>query len=85
MSVSTEQMSSLYEQQGYLSGVSVLDPAELRHAREAFAQLERKFGEYQSTVRCGLNPVFISFQFSCWKPMGCHLKCVFLLHEMVKL
>ncbi|XP_012686063.2 probable alpha-ketoglutarate-dependent hypophosphite dioxygenase [Clupea harengus] len=44
MSVSTEQMSSLYEQQGYLSGVSVLDPAELRHAREAFAQLERKFG-----------------------------------------
>ncbi|XP_076148973.1 putative alpha-ketoglutarate-dependent hypophosphite dioxygenase [Alosa pseudoharengus] len=44
MSVSVEQMSSLYEQQGYLSGVGVLDPTELRQAREAFAQLERKFG-----------------------------------------
>lgn len=44
MSVSLEQMSSLYEQQGYLTAVSVLDPTELREAREAFAQLERKFG-----------------------------------------
>lgn len=46
MSVSLEQMSSLYEQQGYLTAVSVLDPTELREAREAFAQLERKLGEY---------------------------------------
>ncbi|XP_063045548.1 probable alpha-ketoglutarate-dependent hypophosphite dioxygenase [Engraulis encrasicolus] len=42
--LSAEQMSSLYEEQGYLSGVAVLDNAELRQAREAFAQLERKFG-----------------------------------------
>ncbi|KAL2077576.1 hypothetical protein ACEWY4_027080 [Coilia grayii] len=44
MSMSAEQMSSGYKQLGYLSGVGVLDSTELRQAREAFAQLERKFG-----------------------------------------
>ncbi|XP_028816271.1 uncharacterized protein LOC114768253 [Denticeps clupeoides] len=44
MSSSAAEMSSLYELQGYLTGVDVLEPSELREAREAFAGLEEKFG-----------------------------------------
>lgn len=38
-------IKALYEEQGYLSSLSVLSAEELQKARDAFAELERKHGE----------------------------------------
>ncbi|XP_055034347.2 probable alpha-ketoglutarate-dependent hypophosphite dioxygenase isoform X2 [Misgurnus anguillicaudatus] len=38
-------IKAVYEEQGYLSSISVLSAEELQKARDAFAELERKHGE----------------------------------------
>lgn len=39
------EIQAFYEQQGYMSAIPILSPEELRQARDAFAELERKHGE----------------------------------------
>lgn len=46
----TAEVQALYEQQGYLSALPILSPEELQNARRAFAELERKHGEYDWTI-----------------------------------
>ncbi|KAG9271895.1 hypothetical protein AMEX_G12831 [Astyanax mexicanus] len=38
-------VKALYDQQGYLTSLPILSPEELQQARDAFADLEKKFGE----------------------------------------
>lgn len=37
-------VKALYDEQGYLTSISILSPEELQEARNAFAQLEKQFG-----------------------------------------
>lgn len=41
----TAKLQEIYNQQGFLSALPVLNEAELREARYAFSELEREFGE----------------------------------------
>ncbi|XP_042348727.1 probable alpha-ketoglutarate-dependent hypophosphite dioxygenase [Plectropomus leopardus] len=45
MTTSTAKLQELYNQQGFLSALSVLNETELREARCAFSELEKEFGE----------------------------------------
>ncbi|KAM9835367.1 putative alpha-ketoglutarate-dependent hypophosphite dioxygenase isoform 1-T2 [Syngnathus typhle] len=45
MTTSPSELLETYEQQGFLSGVPVLNDGELREATLAFARLEKEFGE----------------------------------------
>ncbi|XP_030621459.1 uncharacterized protein LOC115805119 [Chanos chanos] len=45
MSPPATEIKAVYEEQGYLSGVSILSTQELQDARDSFAALEREFGE----------------------------------------
>ncbi|XP_072520007.1 L-threonyl-[L-threonyl-carrier protein] 4-chlorinase [Salminus brasiliensis] len=45
MSTKVTEVQALYEQQGYLTSIPILNAEELQQARDAFAQLEKKFGE----------------------------------------
>ncbi|XP_037637063.1 probable alpha-ketoglutarate-dependent hypophosphite dioxygenase [Sebastes umbrosus] len=45
MSTSTTKLQELYNRQGFLSALPVLKETELREAKQAFAELEKKFGE----------------------------------------
>lgn len=46
MTASTLSVQEIYNQQGFLSALPVLNDAELREAKDAFSELEKKFGEY---------------------------------------
>ncbi|MCJ8733897.1 hypothetical protein PDJAM_G00228990 [Pangasius djambal] len=39
------EVKTLYEEQGYVTSIPILSPEELQEARNAFAELERTFGE----------------------------------------
>ncbi|XP_051276371.1 L-threonyl-[L-threonyl-carrier protein] 4-chlorinase [Dicentrarchus labrax] len=45
MTTSTTKLQEIYNQQGFLSALPVLNETELREAKHAFSELERKFGE----------------------------------------
>lgn len=45
MTTSTVKLQEIYNQQGFLSALPVLDELELREARQAFAELEEEFGK----------------------------------------
>ncbi|XP_026213829.1 L-proline trans-4-hydroxylase [Anabas testudineus] len=45
MTTTTAKVQELYNQQGYLSALPVLNETELREARHAFSELEKEFGE----------------------------------------
>lgn len=45
MTASTLSVQEIYNQQGFLSALPVLNDAELREAKDAFSELEKKFGE----------------------------------------
>ncbi|XP_026186528.1 phytanoyl-CoA dioxygenase domain-containing protein 1 [Mastacembelus armatus] len=45
MTTSTAKLQEIYNEQGFLSGLPVLDEMELREARYAFSELEKEFGE----------------------------------------
>lgn len=40
------KLQEIYNQQGFLSALSVLNENELREARHAFSELEEEFGKY---------------------------------------
>lgn len=46
MTTSTVKLQETYNQQGFLSGLPVLNENELRAARHAFSELEEEFGKY---------------------------------------
>ncbi|XP_035525346.1 probable alpha-ketoglutarate-dependent hypophosphite dioxygenase [Morone saxatilis] len=45
MTTSNTKLQEIYNQQGFLSALPVLNETELREAKHAFSELERKFGE----------------------------------------
>ncbi|XP_033489588.2 putative alpha-ketoglutarate-dependent hypophosphite dioxygenase [Epinephelus lanceolatus] len=45
MTTSTAKLQEIYNQQGFLSALPVLNETELREAKHAFSELEREFGE----------------------------------------
>ncbi|XP_071313955.1 L-threonyl-[L-threonyl-carrier protein] 4-chlorinase-like [Trachinotus anak] len=45
MTTSTAKQQEIYDQQGFLSALPVLNETELREARHAFSELEKEFGE----------------------------------------
>lgn len=45
MTTATAQVQQVYNKQGYLSALPVLNATELGEARQAFADLEKEFGE----------------------------------------
>lgn len=45
MEIKRADVKTLYEKQGYVTNIPILSPEELQQARDAFAELERKFGE----------------------------------------
>lgn len=45
MGIDRAEVKTLYEKQGYVTSIPILSPEELQQARDAFAELERKFGE----------------------------------------
>ncbi|XP_020503578.1 ectoine dioxygenase [Labrus bergylta] len=45
MTTSIAKLQEIYNQQGFLSALPVLDETELREARRAFSELEEEFGE----------------------------------------
>lgn len=45
MGIEKAEVKTLYEKQGYVTSIPILNPEELQQARDAFAELERKFGE----------------------------------------
>lgn len=40
-----DELQEIYNQQGFLSALPVLDEMQLREARNAFSELEREFGK----------------------------------------
>lgn len=46
MEIKRAEVKTLYEKQGYVTSIPVLSPEELQQAKDAFAELERKFGEF---------------------------------------
>lgn len=51
MAASPLQLQEVYEQQGFLSALPVLNDAELTQARNAFSELEDRFGEKRDVGR----------------------------------
>lgn len=47
----TAKLQEIYNQQGFLSALPVLNEAELREARYAFSELEREFGKCHYKMR----------------------------------
>lgn len=45
MTTSMAKLQELYNEQGFLSALPVLDETELREARRAFSELEEEFGK----------------------------------------
>ncbi|KAK1804199.1 hypothetical protein P4O66_020236 [Electrophorus voltai] len=43
------ELKVLYEKQGYLTSIPILNSKELQQARDAFTKLERKFGEHYTS------------------------------------
>lgn len=46
MTTSMTKLQELYNQQGFLSALPVLNETELREAKHAFSELEKEFGKY---------------------------------------
>ncbi|XP_053362390.1 L-threonyl-[L-threonyl-carrier protein] 4-chlorinase [Clarias gariepinus] len=44
MGIKIKDVKSLYEKQGYVTNIPILSPKELQQAKDAFAELEEKFG-----------------------------------------
>lgn len=60
MTTSTAKLQEIYNQQGFLSALPVLDESELREARRAFSELEEEFGiEY---TQYSLHNVHLQYQ-----------------------
>ncbi|CAL8305588.1 unnamed protein product [Arctogadus glacialis] len=58
--MSAQKLQDTYNQQGYISGLPVLSPAELSDARQAFSDLEEEFGkEY---TQYSLHNVHLQYQ-----------------------
>lgn len=51
MTTSTAKLQEIYNQQGFLSPLPVLNETELKEARHAFSELEEEFGEYYWRMR----------------------------------
>lgn len=51
METSTAKVQEIYNEQGYLSALPVLDELELREARHAFSELENEFGKHCWKIR----------------------------------